>query len=219
MVSISGIISHLHTNSKKSEGAYLYTFFRALFIKLFYNKYLFITPNTTVYGIENIFPKKALHIGTVPHELSHPHDATLVNIRGKLIVDSDFYHIGRGCRIDVAENKMLKIGKGGFINPFTNIIVRNGINIGNDTYISWNCLLLDEDYHEVQYEEKQDKQKNIEIGNHVWIGTGVSVYQGTKIAEGCVIAANSVVRGEFLKPNCIIGGNPARIIKENIQWK
>lgn len=209
----------IYKNSKKTDGNYLSVFFRSLFIKLFCGKYIFAHRNVRLNGIQNIFPKKSLHIGIVPHELSHPDDITLLNIRGKLIIDGDFYHIGRGCRIDVAKDTILKIGKGGFINPFANIIVRNGVSIGDDTYISWNCQILDEDYHTVNYDGKTEKDKSIEIENHVWIGNSVSIYQGTKIAAGCVIAANSVVRGVFDKPNCIIGGNPAKIIKENISWK
>ena len=208
-----------YNNSRKSSNRWLSTFVRSLIIKLLYKKTIFPHVDATVLGIQNIYPKKALHIGTVAHELSHRNDITLLNVRGKMFVDGDLYHIGRGCRIDVAENTELKIGKGGFINPFTNIIVRNGVTIGNDTYISWNCQILDEDYHEVSYDGRTEKDKKIEIGNHVWMGTGVSIYQGTKIADGCVVAANSVVRGNFEKENCIIGGNPAKIIKENISWK
>ena len=61
-------------------------------------------------------------------------------------------------------------------------------------------------------------KSEIIIGNHVWICSGTQIYKGTKIADGCVIAANSVVRGVFSVPNALIGGNPARIIKENIKW-
>lgn len=219
MKSLFNTIAWLYTNSKKTDGSFLQTFFRAAFIKSFYRKYIFAHHKAELHGIENFNIGKTLHIGTVAHELSHRNDATLLNIRGKMTVDGDFYHIGRGCRIDVAEKTEFKIGKGGFVNPFTNIIVRNGVNIGDDVYISWNCQILDEDYHNVQYEGKTEKDKKIEIGNHVWIGTGVSIFQGTKIADGCVIAAHSVVRGIFDIPNCIIGGNPAKIIKENISWK
>lgn len=213
------MISWLHTNSKKADGDYLQVFFRSLFIKMFYGKYIFAHRNTEIKGVQNILAAKTLHIGTVSHELNHRKDLTKLDIGGTLKIDGEFYHIGRGCRIDVSKNKILKIGKGGFINPFTHIIVRNGVTIGDDTYISWNCQILDEDYHTVNYEGKTQKDKTIEIGSHVWIANGVCLYQGTKIADGCVIAANSVVRGVFDKPNAIIGGNPAKIIKENVSWK
>jgi hypothetical protein len=35
----------------------------------------------------------------------------------------------------------------------------------------------------------------------------------------CVIASDTLVKGIFDQNNCLIGGNPARILKENIKWK
>ncbi|MCG7281480.1 acyltransferase [Chryseobacterium taklimakanense] len=201
-------------NSKKASDRSLSTFVRSIMIKLFYKKTIFPHYNASLLGIQNIFSKKTLHVGTVAHELSHRNDSTLLDIRGRMFIDSEFYHIGRGCRIDVAENTELKIGKGGFINPFTNIIVRNGVTIGNDTYISWNCQILDEDYHEVSYDGRTEKDKKIEIGNHVWMGTGVSIYQGTKIADGCVVAANSVVRGISKRKTASSAGIPQKSSKK-----
>ncbi|WP_261156851.1 acyltransferase [Serratia liquefaciens] len=43
--------------------------------------------------------------------------------------------------------------------------------------------------------------------------------KGTNIASGCVVAANSVVSGDFLESNCLIAGSPARVVKRNISWK
>ena len=35
--------------------------------------------------------------------------------------------------------------------------------------------------------------ENIEIGNHVWLGMGVSVLPGVTIADGCIVGMKSVV--------------------------
>lgn len=218
MNSFFNIFSFLILNSKKDHQNWFNILVRSIYYKFKYGKYIFTHPKCELYGIENIEFKKVLHIGTISHELNHRDDLTKINIKGNLLIESELYHIGRGCRIDVAKNTILKVGKGGFINPFTNIIVRNGVEIGDNCYVSWNCLILDEDYHQINYEGKTLKDKKIFIGNHVWVGTGVSIYQGTHIADGCVVAANSVVRGEFNIPNCIIAGNPAKIIKKNISW-
>jgi carbonic anhydrase/acetyltransferase-like protein (isoleucine patch superfamily) len=52
---------------------------------------------------------------------------------------------------------------------------------------------------------------DITIGRDVWIGAGVTVLAGSSIADGCVIGANSVVRGST-EPNCIYVGSPIRKI-------
>lgn len=54
--------------------------------------------------------------------------------------------------------------------------------------------------------------KDIQIGSDVWIGKGVTVLAGSSIADGCVIGANSVVRGST-EPNGIYAGSPIRKIR------
>lgn len=56
------------------------------------------------------------------------------------------------------------------------------------------------------------------IGNHVWIGNGVRIGKNTTIADGCVVGMGSVVTGTFSEENCVIVGNPAKIVKRNIAW-
>lgn len=50
------------------------------------------------------------------------------------------------------------------------------------------------------------------IGNNCWIGAKATILDGTKIGNGCIVAAGAVVKGEF-PDNVIIGGVPARILK------
>jgi acetyltransferase-like isoleucine patch superfamily enzyme len=54
---------------------------------------------------------------------------------------------------------------------------------------------------------------NITIGNDVWIGMDSTILSGVEIGEGCVVAAGSLVTKSF-PANVLIGGVPARIIKE-----
>lgn len=53
---------------------------------------------------------------------------------------------------------------------------------------------------------------DVVIGNNCWIGAKATILDGTKIGDGCIVAAGAVVKGEF-PDNVIIGGVPAKIIK------
>lgn len=55
--------------------------------------------------------------------------------------------------------------------------------------------------------------KGIIIGDNCWIGAKATILDGTVIGNGCIIAAGSVVTGQF-PDNSIIVGIPARIIKQ-----
>lgn len=51
------------------------------------------------------------------------------------------------------------------------------------------------------------------IGNDVWIGYEAVVMPGVNIGDGAVIAAKSVVTKD-VQPYTIVGGNPARIVRQ-----
>jgi maltose O-acetyltransferase len=53
----------------------------------------------------------------------------------------------------------------------------------------------------------------IEIGDNAWIGGGAIISPGIKIGENVVVGAGSVVTKD-MPANVVIGGNPARIIRE-----
>lgn len=80
--------------------------------------------------------------------------------------------------------------------------------------------------HTTDYHVIQDANGNVEnmsddifIGNHVWIGLQCILLKGTKVADGCVVGARSLLTKEYKEKNTIIAGQPAIIIKKNIYWK
>lgn len=72
----------------------------------------------------------------------------------------------------------------------------------NHNYENAKCLPYDNEYI----------YKDIEIEDCVWIGARVTILPGTKIGEGAIVQAGSVVHGNIPKL-AIVGGNPAKIFK------
>ena len=58
----------------------------------------------------------------------------------------------------------------------------------------------------------------ITIGNHVWIGHDVKILKDVIIPDNTVIGTSSLVNKQFSKPNTVIAGIPAKVVKENIGW-
>lgn len=55
--------------------------------------------------------------------------------------------------------------------------------------------------------------KDIHIGNNVWIGAGVIIVPGISIGENSVIGAGSIVTKD-IPENVVAVGNPCRVIRE-----
>lgn len=63
------------------------------------------------------------------------------------------------------------------------------------------------------------KHGPIAIENDAWLGTGTVILPDTRIGEGAVVAANSVVTID-VEPYTIVGGSPAKLIREvDVPWK
>lgn len=52
--------------------------------------------------------------------------------------------------------------------------------------------------------------EGVKIGSNCWIGTKVTILDGARIGNNCIVAAGAIVRGEF-PDNVLIGGIPAAI--------
>ncbi|MEO8238583.1 MAG: acyltransferase [Flavobacterium sp.] len=203
---------------KKSESNFIIVLSRFLWIKLFNKKQLLLHQKVKITGLKNIEVKGIVEIGVNYVGFSHKTDKTYLNIQGKLIFKGK-YSIGRGCRFDIGKDALVTIGSGGYINCNTNLIIMHRLQIGDNCAISWNCQFLDEDFHEIKYSGKKPTQNSIVIGNDVWIGCGVKIYKGTVIPNGSIIASDTIVKGVFEIENSLIGGNPARVIKEGVRWE
>lgn len=55
--------------------------------------------------------------------------------------------------------------------------------------------------------------KKTSIGKNCFLGVGVVILPGVTIGNNCVLGANAVVT-KSVPDNCVVAGNPAKIIKE-----
>lgn len=93
------------------------------------------------------------------------------------------------------------------------------IVIGEKCLFSNNIEIHTSDYHRIMVNGKQTNQtQNIVIGSHCWIGLQCLILKGTFIADNCIVGAKSLCNKRYESPNSIIAGNPARIIKSDVNW-
>ena len=106
------------------------------------------------------------------------------------------------------------------------IYARKSIRIGDNTAIGGNCKILDNDFHPIEYEDRNRlmndpnggdsdlvPSKPIVIDRNCFIGCNSIILKGTILGDGCVVGAGAVVSGKF-EENSVIVGNPAKVIKK-----
>ncbi|MCM1231762.1 MAG: acyltransferase [Ruminococcus flavefaciens] len=152
-----------------------------------------------------------------------------LRVDGRSIIDGLFVFEGEGGRISVGRNVEIAGG--------TTLISCNEIVIEDNVIIGWGTTLYDHNSHSTDIEyRKNDVRKEYEnhkegkaplegkdwghvsskpifIKKNAWIGFGSTILKGVTIGEGAIVAAKSVVIKD-VAPYTVVGGNPAKYIKD-----
>lgn len=146
---------------------------------------------------------------------------SLIVKEGAYLRFSGICHIASGFSINVEENAQLVIGKDFSANYNLTISVETDIDIHDSVLIGWNCTIIDADGHDILNKEKTiiNKASKIEIREHVWIASNVSILKGTYLAKDSVVGYGAVICDSFEEPSCVIVGVPGKVAKRDIEWK
>jgi len=87
----------------------------------------------------------------------------------------------------------------------------NGIEIGEHTIFASGVKIISANHDPLDL-SKSIKSKPISIGKRVWLGANAIVLPGVRIGDGAIVAAGAIVTKD-VEPNCVVGGNPAKILK------
>lgn len=108
--------------------------------------------------------------------------------------------------------KHIAIGKNVFINHGCTFLDLGGITIEDDVLIATNVQLITESHSINPNERKALILDAILIKKNAWIGAGAIILPGVTVGENSVVAAGAVVTAD-VQPNTVVGGIPAKFIK------
>jgi acetyltransferase-like isoleucine patch superfamily enzyme len=108
--------------------------------------------------------------------------------------------------------RFISIGKNVFINHACTFLDMGGITIEDSVLIGPKVNLITENHPLNPDDRKSLICKPIVIKRNAWIGAAVTILPGVTIGENAVVAAGAVVATDVL-PNTIVGGVPAKFIK------
>ena len=128
---------------------------------------------------------------------------------------------GHGCKLSVGGRGRLVVGDRFTISAESTIVANTKVEIGRNVLFSWDILLADTDFHNINDESGDviNPDTPVIIGDDVWIGCRSLILKGSQIPSGTIVAAGTTITSTVqYGKNSIVGGNPVRALKENVNW-
>ncbi|HEY2600687.1 MAG TPA: acyltransferase, partial [Thermoleophilaceae bacterium] len=133
---------------------------------------------------------------------------------GRLVL-GDGVKLDSGARVVVANDARLELGQDVVLGMGTVVNAGADVIFGRGSFSAAHCVVNASD-HEMRAGEPMRRQgydhAPILIGEDVWLGAGALVSKGSRIGNGAVISAASVVSGD-VPAGAVVQGAPARVIK------
>ena len=174
---------------------------------------LFIPRNTTVH-IE-----KGAHIkvnGYCVIDGKYQRSSIVLDRDSELSLDCNL--IGFGTHIHAESKASISLGFMSQVNNNVALQARTGISIGEFSVIN-DCVRVDDTNNGILYfNEESKKDRTIEIGTHCLLNKGCVIKGGATLRDETIVNEFAIVDGTF-NPRVILSGNPAQVIKDNINWK
>lgn len=149
--------------------------------------------------------------------------------RDPAMVFGDHVSCYAGCSFAIGVDGFAAVGDFTLLNGAL-IMAEQEITIGSYCMLSWGVAIADSDFHPLDAATRmQDaralapfladrpprppiKKVPVRIGDNVWIGMNAVILKGVEIGDNAIVAAGAMV-SKSVPANCVVAGNPARIVK------
>lgn len=112
----------------------------------------------------------------------------------------------------------IEIGDNCVIGEYCYFVGKGGLKIGDDVLIGSGTKIVTSEHifesTSCSIREQGLRFLPIIIENNIWLGFNVTILAGSKISEGSVVGANSLINRVFYENNVILIGSPAKIYKK-----
>ena len=136
------------------------------------------------------------------------------------IVDGANFFVENGSQVLIDEN--CELGNGDLhVVANGNYKNQHKLVIGKNCHIAKNAIIRTSDGESLINPETKlstSEPQDVIINDHCWITSRCTILKGSVLPKNTIVGANSLVNKKFEKENTLIGGSPAKILKENVHW-
>lgn len=170
-------------------------------------------------GVSKISPTTDIEESAVI--VNHQKDSSKLTIGEKSVIRGELVVMKHGGEIHVGDYCFIGYG--------TKLISGKKISIGNRVLISHNVNIYDNNSHPLNAKDRHEdfkhiftkglqesielNDKEIIIGNDVWIGFNATIHKGVTIGEGAVIGANTIITKDVPPYAVVTGEISQKIVK------
>ena len=154
-------------------------------------------------------------------------------ILGEDIFIADGCHLrseGGGARITLGSKSVLaygvmllthggtiELGENCSVNEYCMLYGHGGLKIGNNVSIATGTVIVPANHNfsrrDVPFKLQGSTGHGIALEDDIWVGANATILDGVRIGKGAIVGAGAVVTRD-VAPYTIVGGTPARFIKE-----
>ena len=141
-----------------------------------------------------------------------------INNTGNLIFNGKA-RIGPESHIFIDKSATLSFGSNFAATEGLKINCAKRVTIGSDCLFSWGIQIIDTDFHKIITQEIiVNENKDILIGNHIWLGFNTTILKGTTVTNNVIVGAHSLLNKVYNEEYVVYAGNPAKVVKREVSW-
>lgn len=123
--------------------------------------------------------------------------------------------------IQLFRRPTLFIGDHGTFGHARLIVANCDMVIGEDAQFSDEVVIQGSDQHPIfdldSGQLLNGQRHHVRLERHVWVGRRAMLMPDVTLGEGCIVAAGAVVTAS-VPPHTVVGGVPAKILRERVRW-
>jgi acetyltransferase-like isoleucine patch superfamily enzyme len=143
-----------------------------------------------------------------------------ISLKGTIVFKGNI-QIGKDVCLLIDKGAYFEMGHFSCLGSSVLLICKNNIVLGSNVRVGFQVQFIDTSIHkliDLTTNKKLPLNGSIFLNDNNWVGNRTTIMKNTKTPVNCIMASNSLINKDYTPfgENILIGGLPAKLLKENI---